>query len=966
VRTAFVGRKPELDIVDGLVGALDAWHGGALAIVGEPGIGKTRLLSELAERADARNYLVLAGSGSELDRDVPFWVFVDALDEYVRGLDSRLLAPLGDDVLAELASVLPGLAGVASGAPALTHERYRSHRAVRVLLERLAANQPLVLVLDDLHWADAGSWELLLALLRRPPAAAVLIAFALRPHLVPERVGHGLERAQRNGTLTRLELQALAFDEARELLEGSDAAINALYAESGGNPFYLEQLARSLGRSGSTATGRGGEQLLAGAEVPAAVVATLTEEIAGLSNEAQLVLRAAAVAGDPFEPELAAAAVPMDEEVVLASLDELLASDLVRATEVPRRFRFRHPLVRRAVYETAPGGWRLAAHERCAAALAESGAPVAAQAQHVELSAKQGDAQAVTVLSKAGEAAALRAPATAAHWFKGALRLLSDNAPPEQRVELLLAQAGALLATGRFDESRAALVESIRLVPDAALALRVRLVTKCAVVEHQLGRYTDAAARLEGALEALDDQGSPEGVGLMIELAINKLFQADFEAMNHWGGRAIAAAALLHDPALQVTALSVQAAGAAMIGASGAGLVQREQAAKVIDVLPDDDLGEHLDALVHLSLAEMYLDHYENSRRHAERAMALSQVTGQEDYLGPITAMLGTCSWVRGRLADAHEVLEGGVEAARLMDDVQGLCWTLFNLSDAASAAGNLELALETAEESWQLAKSLDSGPLPAHAGSALSLALFNNGQAGRAAELLTEAAGGEELRMIGGAWRGRYLELLTQCFLVAGKRTEAERAAVAARVCADEVGLPSAHAMADLARARLELADGDGDSAGKSALAAVAALESVGHAYGAAQARVVAGRALALAGKKEPAAAELERAAADFGSYGAPRYRAEAEQELRKLGRPVYRRSAAGTAGGGVASLTERELQLARLVVDRKTNPQIAAELFLSQKTVETHLRNIFRKVGVTSRVELARAVERADRDRG
>ena len=111
------------------------------------------------------------------------------------------------------------------------------------------------------------------------------------------------------------------------------------------------------------------------------------------------------------------------------------------------------------------------------------------------------------------------------------------------------------------------------------------------------------------------------------------------------------------------------------------------------------------------------------------------------------------------------------------------------------------------------------------------------------------------------------------------------------------------------------------------------------------------------MAGERERAAAELGRAAADFGSYGAPRYRAEAEQELRKLGRSVYRRSAAGSGDGGVASLTERELQVARLVVDRKTNPQIAAELFLSQKTVETHLRNIFRKVGVTSRVELARA---------
>jgi DNA-binding CsgD family transcriptional regulator len=87
-------------------------------------------------------------------------------------------------------------------------------------------------------------------------------------------------------------------------------------------------------------------------------------------------------------------------------------------------------------------------------------------------------------------------------------------------------------------------------------------------------------------------------------------------------------------------------------------------------------------------------------------------------------------------------------------------------------------------------------------------------------------------------------------------------------------------------------------------------------------------------------------------------------ERELRKHGRAVYHRSAAGTADAGVGALTARELQLARLVVDRRTNTEIAAELFLSKKTVETHLRNIFRKVDVSSRVELARAVERADSD--
>ncbi len=141
--------------------------------------------------------------------------------------------------------------------------------------------------------------------------------------------------------------------------------------------------------------------------------------------------------------------------------------------------------------------------------------------------------------------------------------------------------------------------------------------------------------------------------------------------------------------------------------------------------------------------------------------------------------------------------------------------------------------------------------------------------------------------------------------------------------------------AWADRAAVAVDLYAGDVAEAADRALAAAAAADEAGAPIEAALSRTLAGRALAQAGERERAATELLRAAREFEARGALRYRDEAE----------------------------RELQVARLVVDRKTNPEIAAELFLSQKTVETHLRNIFRKIDVSSRVALARAVERADR---
>jgi ATP/maltotriose-dependent transcriptional regulator MalT len=449
----------------------------------------------------------------------------------------------------------------------------------------------------------------------------------------------------------------------------------------------------------------------------------------------------------------------------------------------------------------------------------------------------------------------------------------------------------------------------------------------------------------------------------MIELAVDGMYRADLDAMLGWAERAVAAATSLQDRALTAAALAVRSCGAALSGTAAEAQAQCEEAAQLVDRLSDDELARRLDALVYLATAEGYLDRFEPSGRHGQRALTIGRATGQGDLFPLMYAVLGTALWVQGRIGESVEVLDGAVDAARLVDSDHGLAWNLCSRSGVAFAAGDLELASALVAESAELATRLDPGPVTAWIAVMRAQVLHEAGQAARAADLLVASAGGEELRMIGGAWRARCLELLTRCYLAAGRRAEAERSAEAARACANAVQLPLAAAMANLAEAALDIDGGSPASAARRAIDAAAMLEEVNAFFDAAGARLLAGRSLAQAGERDAAVAELERACAAFDSFGSVRYRAQAEQELRKLGRHIHRRTKAGAAGdAGVASLTARELELARLVVGRKTNPEIASELFLSQKTVETHLRNIFRKLGVANRIELARTVEAAE----
>jgi predicted ATPase len=478
-QTPLVGRDDEIARVDGLLEDLDS-SASVIEITGEPGIGKTRLLAEMSARANQRGALVLEGRTAEFERALPFGVLVDALDDYLASLNPRLLEPLGDDATSELAGVFPSLADVAEPSEASTQEeRFRTHHAVRALLERLAARHPLVLALDDLHWADEASLELVSYLLRRPPQATVLLALAFRPRQTPPRLADALEAADREGSVERVELRPLTREQTAMLVgDGLDPdTASTLFEESGGNPFYLDELTRAPRRSTPAEPASVGAAA-SDEDVPAAVRTALSQEVEALTKAGRTLIQGAAVAGQTFEPELAAAASGMSEERALDLLDELLDSGLVLATDVPRRFRFRHPIVARAVYESAKPGWRLAAHDRSARALEASGAPALARARHVEYSARPGDDEAVATLTAAAEAAAPRAPAAASHWFEAALRLVPED-DLARRLGLLVPLAQALGSAGASSSRCWTSFRRTSSLPGARSLRPARASTRC-------------------------------------------------------------------------------------------------------------------------------------------------------------------------------------------------------------------------------------------------------------------------------------------------------------------------------------------------------------------------------------------------------------------------------------------------------------------------------------------------------
>jgi tetratricopeptide (TPR) repeat protein len=542
-RGPFVGRSEELRLLDEAWSRAAAGERSLVLVAGEPGIGKTRVAVELAERIHQGGGLVLYGRWEE-EALWPFQALREALSHY--GLScsrATLRADLGERVR-ELARLLPELAERIGGGTPLPAdpdtERYRLFEAVDGWLTAVASREPVLLVLDDLHWADRPSLLMLQHLMRGRATSPLMV---LAPYCHTEvhpgsDVWAALAGFRRMRGFERVSLEGLAADEVSELFhrfaghqpqtQGPGVA-RLLQKETGGNPFFLGEILRHLVELGVVRTDGehpGAPVAAEVIEVPESVREVVQARLARLSAGCRKVLAVAAVVGAEFQSEIVSTVGGIDEDSLLEALEEALAAGVVvEGSRADDPYVFAHAVVRKTLHDELSQSRRARLHHRIALALEAGGDAsrphLAELAYHFGQGASAGGAdKALHYARRAGEQAVQQvAYETAARHYRQAIELLGrvDPGATELRGELLLAlgdahnRAGEVVAGAEefVDAAEVARVlDSSTLLAEAALGLGGALPAA-------VGPDPRAQALLEEALARLgNDDSRPRALAL--------------------------------------------------------------------------------------------------------------------------------------------------------------------------------------------------------------------------------------------------------------------------------------------------------------------------------------------------------------------------------------------------------------------------------------------------------------------
>ena len=902
-----------------------------MLISGEPGIGKTAILTWIADGAAEAGARIASGAAEELEMRVPFAAVSDCLG---------LTTTAADPKAAEIAAMLRGAHRPSGGAFSAADAEFLVTEAILGLVDGWCATGPVVLAVDDLQWADPASL-LVLHRLGRVAGQLPLLLAATR------RVGAGpddLKRLERSWEARGADLLALGPLDAASVatltrrVAGTepDASLRTATAAAAGNPLYVIELARALASQPAQAPGG------APGSMPESLITVVARRLSGLSGQARRILSVAAVLGPSFTVAELAAVLGAPVLDFLGVIQEAAAVGVLTAES--DRLAFRHEVIRQALYESLPMSARNALHLQAGQALAAAGVPVERAAQHL-LAGTAFDTPTLQWLAGVAGQLSARAPELAADL----LSRVCDVAEPlgDQAGPLRLALASALLRVGRFAAAEAAATRALAdgAGPEYGGRLRWVLAQSCL----NQGRVEAALAEARRALDDRDlsyaerarfhglaAQGAhlastsgPAAAMQEAEAARDEgLASADAYAMAY-GLQAVAGAWRWQGRFSE----SVDVAGQAVTALERAGLVT------------DSQLSPHLilaNCLFDLDRDTEAQQAYAAGLQRAERGLGIF-------FLCFHHLSVARMCYLTGRWDDALTE----IRSAREVPDHLGLTVHLDGLAALIAVRrrdrdqlGRLRAALD---------RPLATGPVR-HT--------YDDRSWGRALAALADGDSAATFGLLCRAWEqcaagnreycGHYL--LPDLAALAGPLGEAETArravALLERYGADRQG-PALHRSAAFAAAIL-----DGDPG--RLLAVADGYAAAGRPPLEAQAREHAAEALAVAGRDQEARLQLSAAQDRYTRLGAAWDAARADARLRAHG---IRRGVHGERKrpkAGWAALTDTEQAVAAHLAEGLSNPEIASRMFVSRRTVQFHVSNILAKLGLSSRVELAAFVAR------
>jgi DNA-binding CsgD family transcriptional regulator len=939
-RGTLLGRDAELAQLVAAMQRARRGAGGIVLVSGDAGVGKSRLIAELVGRED--DALVLGGAAGQTG-SAPYGPMVAALRAGLRARPGSLDPAAA--LMGHLAMLLPEL-----GAPAATSDRATLVEAIRCALDRFAADQPVLMVLDDLHWSDEATLELLAAMSEPLADLSVLVVAAYRSDGLPRdhgirRLRHELRRARRLEDLALgplepadvAELLALAFEATP-----APSLVRSIYDSTQGTAFFVEELASALIVSAALRSGAQGLELDRRREIPIpdtvrdAVIIRASE----LSEAGRAAAEAAAVAGETFDLDLVASLSGPE------GLTELLEHGLARDRDAGTAT-FRHSLTREALYADVPWMRRRTLHRAIAEAIEPAGAPSREVATHW-IGARDGDRARDALLRATIEAEAVYAFRDGAEAARLALDMWPNGADDDRRLETLERYARCAELAGELAEAGRAWRElaDVRDGIEGAVAQR-----KLAAVLDLRGERGPAFAARQVAAEHFAAHGAAADAALELLTMANQLrLAAEHTGAMELAGRARAQAEQAGRLDLRLRALGVEGMARAKHGEHAAGLeTVRSALAVALEhgmTVVAAELYQRLSVVLYdgadLRRAEEALETAlglcdANPDAGVESACLTCMVyvlreRGDWQRAGEMSRQLiadGTAVWVAEGLLGAIRCYEGRYGAARRM---LTSCLTVatrqshFNMTvDSTAALARVAAAEGDVEEAGRHCRSL----------------------------LARWAESDDHHYAIAG------LRWASSFFAGEGSVECSHECADALSRIASRTGQPDALAALACAIGETALIDGDAATATAQMGRAAELHRELDMPFERAQVELRAGIAAGATGDRELALDHVGGAYRIARKLGARPLAAEAAREVAALGESVSRRlgvRAAADADG--AGLSRRELEVVRLLSSGRTNRDIAEELVLSRRTVDMHVRNILRKLDCRSRME---AVTRA-----